>query len=421
MAASSRYDFFAFAGEFLQHLYPLPFAKFHREIIKNIEKGNRTVILIPREHGKTTLLLGYVIYSIIARKYRFILFISQSQTQARRLASTAKIEFETNPKIREKFGDMKGEIWQAEEMSFINGTRLIIAGIGTGIRGMNIQGKRPDLIILDDVETDKHHYSQVESEKLKNIFKNAILNLGKEAKIIVIGTMGARHGLLYELSESPHWKTIRYSAIENGKPLWPQKWSMRDLENKRLEIGEVAFMREFMNELATSEQVFQPQEVETVPPGEYEYYGGIDFATGRGKDYNAFVVIAKNKQGDIYVIEAYKTKRLDYFVSTVILKCKHYTISRIFAEKNNFQELVVKELAKAGIPVVGITNTKPKQERLMALSTVVNAGVIKFLSHKTFELLKEIYAYPYSQNDDLLDALEIAYTHSKKAIVKAVW
>lgn len=417
----SRYDFFTFANQFLSHLYPLPFATFHKEIIKHIEKQKRVVILIPREHGKTTLLLGYVIFSIITRKHRFILFISQSQSQARRIASTVKIEFENNPQIKETFGDITGSIWQAEEMSFINGTRLITIGITGGIRGINIQGQRPDFIILDDVETDRHHYSQVESEKLKAIFKNSILNLGKDAKVVVIGTMGARHGLLYELSQSTQWKVIKYSAIQNGKPLWKEKWSLSDLERKRLEIGEVAFMREFMNELSTTEQVFQPVELETLPLGEYTYYAGLDFATGRGKDYNAFVIIARSKDDDVYVVYAYRTKRLDYLKSTVIQKAKEYRINKIYAEKNNFQELIVKDLAKEGIPITGIINTKPKPERLLALSTVINSGVIKFITNSTFELLKEIYSYPYSPNDDLIDALEMAYSNSKSTITRLVW
>jgi len=413
-------NFFSFAKRYLSHLYPLPFAKFHKEIIQAIEsRHNKILILIPREHGKTTLLIGYVIYVLLTRKYRFILFVSSSQSQARRIASTVKIEFETNQNLIQDFGNLQGSVWQSEEITLINGARLIIVGMGTGIRGMNIQGQRPDLIILDDVETDKHHYSAVESERLKKIFYHAILNLGKNAKIIVIGTMGAKHGLLYELTTKNDWKIIKYSAIVNNKPLWPERWSLKDLERKRMEIGDVAFQREFMNELVETEQVFSPMEIDTIPPLN-QVVGGIDFATGRGKDYNAFVIVGFDGK-NYYVVNAIQGKNVQKFITQVKTLSQEYGVKQIYAEQNNFQSFIVQELARQGLNVIGITNTKPKHERILSLTAKVNTGVILFYSPTTLELRKQLVGYPYTQNDDLIDALEIAVRFINKPTLKLVW
>jgi len=413
-------NFIKFAEKYLSHLYPLPFAKFHKEIIQAIEsKDKKILILIPREHGKTTLLIGYTIYALLTRRFKFVLFISSSQSQARRLASTVKIELESNPKIIQDFGNLQGGVWQSEEITLINGTRLIMVGMGTGIRGMNIQGQRPDLIILDDVETDKHHYSAVESERLKKLFYHAILNLGKDAKIVVIGTMGAKHGLLYELTTKPDWKVIRYSAIVNGKPLWAERWSLRDLEKKRLEIGEIAFQREFMNELVETEQVFSPIETDTIPPLT-QIVGGVDFATGKGKDYNAFVIVGTDNK-NYYVLNAFQSKHIQKFISQVKALSQEYGVKQIYAEQNNFQTFIVQELARQGLNVVGITNTKPKHERILSLTSKINTGVILFHSPTTLELRKQLIGYPYTQNDDLIDALEIAVRFLDKPPIKLVW
>lgn len=407
-----------FAKRYLQHLYPLPFADFHKDIIKFLEdpQEKRIVVLVPREHGKTTLLVGFTIYALISRLYRFILYISQSQEQARRIASTIKIELEVNPEILQDFGNLQGKEWTSDSIEIKNGCRLLIRGIGAGLRGLNVRGRRPDLIILDDVETDRHHYSAVESERLKRIFKNAVLNLGKDAKVIIIGTMGGRHGLLYELSQSQYWRVIHYRAIQNGAPLWATKWSLEDLEKKRIEIGDVAFMREFMNEIVDAETFFQPFETDTLPKTTI-FTAGIDFATGRGADYNAIVVIGWLENNG-YVVFSKQSKNPEVFINEVAELYRTYPF-RAFAENNNFQSLLVKKLAEKNIPVIPITTTKSKYERFLEIQSKINTGLIQ-IYYRNLELLKQLKSYPYTQNDDLLDALYFAVANKNK-ITALVW
>lgn len=412
-------NFQQFSKVYLSHLYPLPFASFHLEIIELLQSAEerRIVILVPREHGKTTLLVGFVIYALLSRLYHLILYISQSQEQARRLASTIKLELELNPKILEDFGDIRGGDWTVDSLEVKNGCRLLMRGVGAGLRGLNIRGKRPDLIILDDVETDKHHYSALESERLKRIFKNAILNLGKDAKIVVVGTMGGKHGLLYELSQYPFWKVIHYKAVENNKPLWPEKWSLQDLERKRMEIGDIAFSREFLNEIVETETLFKPIEVEELPIFS-NFTAGLDFATGKGTDYNAIVIIGWINNSKGIVIYSKQVKNPDIFIQEVINQYKTYKFTA-FAESNNFQSLLVERLAKEGVAVQPITTTRSKYERFLEMSTKINTGLIKMHS-RNFDLLKQLQTYPFVKNDDLLDALYFAISY-KKPELKILW
>lgn len=408
-----------FVRRYLSHLYPLPFADFHKEIIELLEnyQEKRIVILVPREHGKTTLLVGFAIYALLSRLYRFILYISQSQEQARRIASTVKIELEVNPDLIKDFGNLQGKEWTSDSIEIKNGCRLLMRGIGAGLRGLNIRGRRPDLIILDDVETDRHHYSAVESERLKRIFKNAVLNLGKDAKVVVVGTMGGKHGLLYELSQSKeYWRVIHYQAIKDGEPLWREKWSLEDLERKRLEIGDVAFTREFMNEIVDTETIFQPVETNATPKTTV-YTAGIDFGTGRGADYNAIVVVGWIENNG-FVVYSKQAKNPETFINEVVEIYQTYPF-RAFVESNNFQFLLTKKLAEKNIPVIPITTTKSKYERFLEIQPKINTGLIQ-IHYKNFDLLKQLKTYPYTQNDDLLDALYFAITY-KNPVPSIVW
>lgn len=407
-----------FAEKFLSHLYPLPFANFHFEILSLLEDPNerRIVILVPREHGKTTLLVGFVVWAMLTKRYHLILYLSQSQEQARNIATTIKLEFEQNLQILETYGNLAGSEWKSDNIELINGVRLIIRGITAGLRGLNIRGKRPDLIILDDVETDRHHYSAVESGKLKRIFYNSIMNLGKNAKIVVIGTMGGKHGLLYELSQKSDWKVIHYRAIENGKPLWETKWSIEDLERKRLEIGEIAFTREFLNEVVEQETIFKPVEFSEFPKFEY-FTAGIDFATGKGQDWNAIVIVGW--QGEYgYVVKSYRNKNPEVFIENVREIWNEFGFYA-FAEANNFQTLLVQRLASLGIRVQPIKTTRGKYERFLEIQGKINSGLIRF-HPSNHALLEEVRTYPFCKNDDLLDALYFAI-QNKPSTVKLIW
>jgi hypothetical protein len=74
----ARNDFAFFCQTYLPHIFRKPFADFQLEIISFLENPEmrRVVVAAPREHGKTSLIyLGYVLWSILYGKHRFIVCI----------------------------------------------------------------------------------------------------------------------------------------------------------------------------------------------------------------------------------------------------------------------------------------------------------------------------------------------------------
>ncbi|MBQ7189139.1 MAG: phage terminase large subunit family protein [Kiritimatiellae bacterium] len=116
-------------------------------------------------------------------------------------------------------------------------------GITSGLRGLKMGSRRPDLVLLDDIQDDESAQSQERIQKLKDIIKKTILNLGKSGQKISVlqsATPICDEDLVCQLFNDKAWKTSKYPAIikwptdiiqkpDNG--LWRQYFDMYDCEN----------------------------------------------------------------------------------------------------------------------------------------------------------------------------------------------
>jgi len=407
----------------------------HKEWYEALTTYDKIAIAAPREHAKSTIFsLIYPLWCLLTGRASYIVIISDTITQAKEFVGAIAEELETNEKIKEDFGDIAGYIpqgardkekWTTEQINTTTGVRVQAAGIKSKLRGMKKGAQRPDLIILDDVENDENVVSSDQREKVSNVFTKSILNLGKTAKVFVIGTILHHDSLLLNLIEYPKfgWYTKIYRAIkEDGSALAPELWTLEDLEAKRLEIGSLPFAQEFENNPIDPEtQIFKP----------VRFYSGndldlrmlkmflhVDLAAEekQSSDYNAMVSIGKHVQtNDIYVVDPRRLKTSDPYlvIKTLIELNKIYNYIKITIEQNNFQryfqKIVKRELAADGrfpgekLPLVGVNTVKDKVTRALTTTPYVENGRVIFnASHQDF--MAELQQFPKGKHDDMVDS-----------------
>lgn len=61
-------------------------------------------------------------------------------------------------------------------------------GITSGIRGLKFHTLRPDLVLLDDLQTSEDAESPERVEKLLNILKKDVFNLSGKGKLAILQT-----------------------------------------------------------------------------------------------------------------------------------------------------------------------------------------------------------------------------------------
>ena len=415
--------------EQIKKLKPFINSKYHN-LLKPIEKLEGIVDVEPREHAKSTRMsLAYPLWRVLSGKSKFILLISASKDMAELFLENIKAELEENELILEDFGELKGEKWKTDFIVLKNDTAIVSKGAGSSMRGIRYRENRPDLIIADDIMKDDLVNSPTQREKLDRWFRRVVMALGKDAFIVVVNTIFHNDDLpsrlLKEIEEEKlkNWLGLRFSAIlENGKPLWEKRWSLKDLEKKKMALGSIAFSTEYMNEpLSEEDMVFKPDWIEyyqslEIANKRLEIITAVDPATGKAKgDYSAIITVGKDKDSGIYyVLDAYADKISDLkLIEKIIEKFQIFKPKSIIFEAVAFQEIyknqVIREASKRGVhlPIKPIKPKVQKEVRIQKLSPLIENGLIKFKENQKL-LIQQLLEFPKGSHDDLIDALEMA-------------
>ena len=92
---------------------------------------------------------------------------------------------------------------------------MTVKGITSGIRGMKVGKLRPDIVILDDLQTSESASSLEQVEKLYDIIKRDVMNLSSKGKLAVLMTSTplVPDDLCDKIEHDISWKTTKYPAI----------------------------------------------------------------------------------------------------------------------------------------------------------------------------------------------------------------
>jgi len=253
-----------FLGEDLDYDVP----KFHIETweyLTNLE-AKRVAVALPREHAKTTLSKLAAVWYLLFTEFSFIVYVSNTAPIAAEACKDI-VNYMRSDNFRQVFGEIVFEIeqdgrgyytfWIDKPLANGEFSRkfCILRAVGAGqqIRGLNIDNKRPDLAIVDDLEDDENTDTPALVLKLKKwVFGPFIKALSKKRhKIIWLGNMLSAESLLHHFCEnSDQWHSLRFGAIlSTGQPLWPDLWSFEALREDYLEYQKLGLVGRWFAEM----------------------------------------------------------------------------------------------------------------------------------------------------------------------------
>jgi hypothetical protein len=104
---------------------------------------------------------------------------------------------------------MKGQVWQGQKVTLVNGVCLQAVGSGQSLRGIKHYDFRPDCLLLDDVEGDIGASTPLEREDTKKWFFGTVLPaLASRSIIRMAATPLDQECLPVTLGKMPTWKTM---------------------------------------------------------------------------------------------------------------------------------------------------------------------------------------------------------------------
>lgn len=276
--------------------------------------------------------------------------------------------------------------------------------------GGNITGQHYDLIVLDDIVTEKDRYSLAEKRKTINYIQE-LKNVKKTGgRIITTGTRWAEDDAIeflikqgiekreYPVGSVPI-KGFTESKITELKQsmtlsLYAANYELKHIKDDSQIIQNVRYFSE-------NDQPLQ----RLIREG--KVYMHIDTAYG-GNDYTAASVVAVINDMYYVIGNVYQKHTLDC-MGEIIKMIESYNVFRLYIENNADKGMMEREfrrrLEKYKIQIVGYTEN---QNKIKKITTTIKKyeGKLYFRYNIQTEYLKQIVDYTeYSKHDDAPDSL----------------
>lgn len=228
-----------------EKIHELFHVEWEGDVPRRIELVSRkhVLVMVPRGFSKTTTINACIVLSILFQLLKIVVYTSESSTHSDTQLGNAKRELETNPRIQAIFGNLRpplqsGKKWASDEIETTTDIHAISRGRGGQVRGINIGGKRPDLILMDDVEDKESVKTEEQRQKALDWalgdVKPALDPFNPDARIIALGTLLHAEALLTKLAQDPQWSAIVLEALDkDGQPTWPERMPLAVLEAEK--------------------------------------------------------------------------------------------------------------------------------------------------------------------------------------------
>jgi predicted phage terminase large subunit-like protein len=303
--------------------------------------------------------------------------------------------------------------------------------------GGTVTGKGADVLIIDDPHSEQEAAMAASNPDIYDkVFEwytsGPRQRLQPGGSIVVVMTRWAQRDLTGQVLKSAaqrsgeEWEVIEFPAIlPSGKPLWPQFWSLAELEALREELPNAKWQAQYQQNPVGNESAIVKRDWwkwwEKDDPPQCDYIlqsWDTAFEKTQRADYSAgttwgiFNCEEDNFAPNIILLNTYK-KRVEFpeLKRDVLREYNEYEPDSLIVEKKASGAPLIYDLRAMGIPVQEYTPSKGQDKiaRLNSVSDIIASGKVWIPQTRwAEELVDEIAAFPSGEHDDLVDATTLA-------------
>ena len=318
--------------------------KFQKKLLKNFHKHRFNICKMPRQTGKSTTVVSYLLHYAIFNDNVNIGILANKAATARDLLGRLQLAYENLPRWMQQ-----GIVaWNKGSMELENGSKIIAASTSaSAVRGMSF-----NIIFLDEFAFVQNHLAD---DFFASVYPT--ISSGKSTKVIIVSTP---HGMnhFYRMWHDAERGQNEYVATEvhwSEVPGRNAKWKEQTIKNTSKQQFAIEFECEFLGSVDTliaasklkSLVYEQPLEqngklsVYEKPFKERDYIITVDVARGVAKDYSAFVVVDIT-HFPYRVVATYKDNEIKpmLFPSVIEDVAKAYNNAYVLCEVNDIGDQV---------------------------------------------------------------------------------
>jgi predicted phage terminase large subunit-like protein len=304
-----------------------------------------------------------------------------------------------------------------------------------GIGGA-VTGKGADILIIDDPHSEQEAaMAQTNPEIYDKTYEwytsGPRQRLQPGGSIVMVMTRWSKRDLTGQVVKAAaqrsgeEWEVIEFPAIlPSGKPLWPEFWSLAELQALKEELPNGKWMAQYMQQPTSDVSAIVKREWWKVwehdhpPPCEFIIQSwDTAFLKSERADYSACTtwgVFYKDddtgrSRANIILLNAFK-KRMEFpeLKQRAMEEFKEWEVDSLIVEAKAAGSPLIFELRSMGIPVQEFTPSKgnDKIARLNAVADIFASGHVWVPNtHWAEELIEEVASFPSGEHDDLVDSM----------------
>ena len=274
-------------------LIPFDMYEFQKKLITNFHKNRFNICKMPRQTGKSTTVVSYLLHYAIFNDNVNIGILANKASTARELLERLQIAYENLPKWMQQ-GILS---WNKGSLMLENGSKIIAASTSaSAVRGMSF-----NIVFLDEFAFIPNH---IADQFFASVYPT--ISSGKSTKVIIVSTPhgmnhfyrmwhDAERGKNEYIPTDVHWTEV---------PGRDEEWKKQTIANTSEQQFKVEFECEFLGSVDTLINVSKLRnltyhdpikrnaglDVFEDPKKEHNYLITVDVARGIGNDYSAFIV-----------------------------------------------------------------------------------------------------------------------------------
>jgi hypothetical protein len=317
---------------------------FQEKLINNFHKHRFNICKMPRQTGKSTTVVSYLLHYLIFNDSVNIGILANKAATARELLSRLATAYENLPKWMQQ-----GIIsWNKGSIELENGSKILAASTSaSAVRGMSF-----NILFLDEFAFVPNH---IADSFFASVYPT--ITSGKSTKVIIVSTP---HGMnhFYRMWHDAERNKNEYVPTDvhwSEVPGRDEKWKKQTIDNTNEQQFKVEFECEFLGSVDTLINVSKLRnlvyedpirrnkglDVYENPIDEHNYIMTVDVARGIGNDYSAFIVFDIT-QFPYKQVAKYRNNEIKpmLFPSIIEQVAKAYNNSWILVEVNDIGDQV---------------------------------------------------------------------------------
>jgi hypothetical protein len=320
-------------------LVPFKMYDFQKEIVGTIHNNRFTICKLPRQSGKSTTIVSYLLHYALFNPNCNIAILANKSSTARDILGRLQLAYENIPKFLQQ-GVLN---WNKGSIELENGSKIVAAATSSSA----IRGGSYNIIFLDE-------FAFVPATIAEQFFSSVFptISSGKNTKMVIVSTP---HGMnmYYKLWSDAVNKLNDYIPVDvhwSEVPGRDEKWKEETIRNTSKEQFASEFECEFLGSIDT---LISPAKIKSTPyirplqsqggldiferPDKNKIYVcTVDVARGITKDYSAFVIFDVT-QMPYRVVAKYRNNEIKPLVFPNIIEqtCKAYNRAHVLIEVND--------------------------------------------------------------------------------------